>query len=101
MGEIHMYQEFLQYLEEKPSFKSGRYIKASAKHYANAIRTISDEMIEVGMINESIYNIIDVCLLDKVIIKIMKNKNFIEKNQRGDNMYSNALEHFQYFRHYM
>lgn len=94
-----MYEEFLQYLEEKPSFKSGRYITASAKKYADAISTISDEMVEARIINGCLYNIIDVNILDKMIAIIMKNEDFINKNQRGNNMYSNALEHFQYFRH--
>ena len=94
-----MYEDFLKYLEEKPSFKNGRYITASAKKYADAILTISNEMIEVKMIDGSLYNIIDVVLLDRAISKIMSDEEFIQKNKRGRKMYSNALEHFQHYRH--
>lgn len=95
-----MYEEFLKYLMEVPSYKSKRSISSSALKYADAINTISDDMIAADLIKERLYNIVDLKKLDKIIEDIKDNDAFIDKNERGNKMYSNALDHYKYFRYY-
>lgn len=94
-----MYTVFLKYLYENPSFKSGKRISASAKKYADAINSISNDMEEAGLINLNLHDIHDVQELDNTIKLILENDFFLKKNHRGNKMYSNALEHYQYFMH--
>jgi len=94
------YKGFKRYLEEIPSFKSGRILSdSSVKKYADSINKISDEMIDINLISKNLYVIDDGDILDDMILRILENDYFIEKNERGDYMYSNALEHYQNYNH--
>ena len=92
-----MYEAFLEYLQKEPSYKSGRSISASSKKYADAIFIISEEMMATGVIERSLYNVTDPNELHKLIIAIFDNQIFIDKNKRGNKMYSNALDHYLHF----
>lgn len=96
-----VYEKFKRFLEENPSFKSGKVLSTSSSiKYADAINKISEEMIANNIINENLFSVQDTDVLNNMIIKILNNKDFIIKNKRGDYMYSNALEHYQYFNHH-
>ena len=66
-----------------------------AKYYG-AIRTISHEMLARGAISKQRQNM-DVFELDIAISAILSHPYFIEKNTRGNHMYSNALKQYRYF----
>lgn len=69
---------------------------SSIYKYTRAVNTISNEMLEEGVIYKSL-----LCMnrieLDLAIISILQNERFIKKNSVGNNMYSNALKQFRYF----
>lgn len=70
---------------------------SSIDKYARAVRTISQEMIQKKVIAKPI-NEMDAFELDIAMSIIMHNPYFIDKNKRGNHMYSNALKQFRYFR---
>lgn len=63
--------------------------------YANAIETISKELIEYNVIDGSLYNIIDPIVLETLKLKYLSIPKFIVKDTRGNRMYSNALNHYK------
>lgn len=72
--------------------------ESSVYKYALAVDSISKEMIGYGVIDKSLreMNALD---LDVFIPRILSDGRFIEKNTRGNNMYSNALKQFRYYAH--
>lgn len=71
--------------------------KSSAYKYSRAIKTISEDMLDCGVINDSFLNIKDVVELSRYINKIKNSDDFILKNDRGNKMYSNALDYYLEF----
>lgn len=63
----------------------------SINRYANAIETIASELGEYGLAKQNLYHISDVNVIDAILL----NPLFQEKNIRGNNMYSAALNHFK------
>lgn len=63
------------------------------KKYFDAINTVSNEMAGWGLDEVDIYSQNDPTYIDK----IMLNRDFIEKNRRGNQMYSAALNHYKKF----
>lgn len=70
---------------------------SSIDKYARAVRTISQEMVEKKIIVKPI-NEMDAFELDIAMAAIMCNSYFVDKNKRGNHMYSNALKQFRYYR---
>lgn len=70
--------------------------ESSIYKYSGAVRTISREMLELGVTSKPLFNM-SVFELDIAIYNITNNKYFIDKNLRGDHMYSNALKQYRYF----
>ena len=72
--------------------------ESSVYKYALAVDSISKEMIGFGVIEKPLreMNALD---LDYFIPQILSDPRFIEKNTRGNNMYSNALKQFRYYAH--
>lgn len=70
---------------------------SSIDKYARAVRTISQEMIQRKIISKSITEM-DAFELDIAMSNIVRNPHFIDKNKRGNHMYSNALKQFRYYR---
>lgn len=70
--------------------------ESSVYKYTRAVNTISNEMLEQRIINKSLLNM-NIVELDIAINNIFNNMFFIEKNTRGDNMYSNALKQYRFF----
>jgi hypothetical protein len=76
--------DFISWLENTTQLTS-----YSINRYANAIDTISTELSDYGFNGKNLYDV-----TDKVIINsILNNPIFKEKNKRGNNMYSAALNH--------
>ena len=88
-------KEFERWLIECTTTKKGILLSQStAKKYSRAIYTISNEMMENNIINRSLTNILDSFELEKDIRKIRNNDIFIKKNEKGNKMYSNALDYY-------
>jgi 5-methylcytosine-specific restriction enzyme A len=63
----------------------------SIRRYAGAIETLSEELINYGINERNLYNVTDINIIDT----ILNNSVFQEKNNRGNRMYSAALNHFK------
>jgi 5-methylcytosine-specific restriction enzyme A len=59
--------------------------------YAGAIDTLSNELESYGLNASSLYNVSNTLLIDEVL----KQPLFLEKNKRGNRMYSSALKYFK------
>ncbi|MDD6488498.1 MAG: HNH endonuclease [Clostridia bacterium] len=62
--------------------------------YTRAIKSISKDMISIGIISKSLTEM-NRAELDLAIPIILNNSEFIAKNSRGNKMYSNALKQFR------
>ncbi|GMG75481.1 hypothetical protein ShirakiTB12_39490 [Priestia megaterium] len=63
----------------------------SIGRYAGAIDTLSIELGSYGITETSLYNINNIAVIDSII----KDAKFQEKNNKGNRMYSAALNHFK------
>lgn len=72
--------------------------ESSIYKYSRAVNTVSEEMQTLGVISSPLREMTSMDL-DVCIPRILSNSEFIEKNQRGNNMYSNALKQYRYFSH--
>ncbi|WP_391119202.1 McrB family protein [Psychrobacillus sp. L3] len=63
------------------------------KKYFDAINIVSNEMINWGLDRVDIYSLSD----PELINRVMSCNGFIEKNRRGNQMYSAALNHYKKF----
>lgn len=77
--------------------KSTKLAESSVDKYARAVRTISQEMLEQKIISKPILEM-DSFELDIAMALISGNAYFVDKNKRGNHMYSNALKQFRYYR---
>ena len=77
--------------------KSTKLAESSVDKYARAVRTISQEMLEQKIISKPILEM-DSFELDIAMALIAGNAYFVDKNKRGNHMYSNALKQFRYYR---
>lgn len=65
--------------------------------YSRAVISVSNDMIRLGVIDKSLVDM-NTIELDLAIQLILNNPAFIEKNTRGNNMYSNSLKQFRSYR---
>ena len=77
--------------------KSTKLAESSVDKYARAVRTISQEMRDQKIISKPILEM-DSFELDIAMAMIAGNAYFVDKNKRGNHMYSNALKQFRYYR---
>jgi len=97
-----MIKEFEKWLMTCTDTKKGhRLSDSTAYKYSRAIKTISKDMLECGVINVDLLNIKDRLELSKVILKIKDTDDFVTKNERGNKMYSNALDYYLEFVKYL
>ena len=71
-------------------------VESSIYKYTRAINTISREMFDQKVVNKSLLDM-NLVELDIAILNIFGSEYFIEKNLRGNRMYSNALKQYRYF----
>ncbi|WP_307893575.1 HNH endonuclease [Bacillus swezeyi] len=69
----------------------------SVNRYANAIDTISSELVNYGLENINLYNETDIKIIDAVINELLANQEFQKKNNTGNRMYSASLNHYKRF----
>lgn len=72
--------------------------KRTVKHYADGFRITSKEMLEANVISKPLEDM-DMYELDLSIALIMKNQLFIDKDEIGNKMYSNALKRYRCFKY--
>lgn len=77
--------------------KSTKLAESSVDKYARAVRTVSQEMLDQKIISKPILEM-DSFELDIAMALIAGNAYFVDKNKRGNHMYSNALKQFRYYR---
>ncbi|USK29915.1 AAA family ATPase [Bacillus sp. CMF21] len=78
--------EFIKWLEDNTSLSA--YSKG---RYSNAIDVLSKDLINYGVNKKSLYSISDTTIIDS----ILKSPIFLEKNKRGNRMYSAALNYYK------
>jgi len=83
---------FSKWLEIHANLKS-----YSIGRYANAIDTISSELVDYGLPNFKLFNICDISFIET----ILNNPEFQKKNKKGNRMYSTALKHFKKYMEYI
>ena len=69
---------------------------SSIYKYTRAVNTVSNDMLERNIVSKSLLSM-NLVELDIAIYNIFGNTIFIEKNTRGNHMYSNALKQYRYF----
>ena len=82
---------FTNWLKQTTSLKD-----SSIDKYARAVKTISQEMLEQNVIAKALHRM-STFELDIALGTIMRNDYFVDKNTRGNHMYSNALKQYRYF----
>lgn len=70
---------------------------SSIYKYSHAADTVMEEMLELGVIVKPFYEMAEI-EMDIAIAMILRNQHFIQKNTRGNAMYSNALKQYRAFR---
>ncbi len=69
----------------------------SVKKYCRAIRAITKDMLEEGVIDKNLYNISSSLEFERYMDIIYNNNVFVEKDTRGNRMYSVAMKHYLRF----
>lgn len=70
---------------------------SSIYKYSRAVINVSKDMYSIGVINKPLTEM-NTIELDLAIQIILNNPTFVEKNTRGNNMYSNSLKQFRSYR---
>lgn len=66
----------------------------TTKHYSGAIRTISNELYSLGLIETDIYHITDQDTVNSLVDIYLNEKTLTAKDLRGNAMYTNALKRY-------
>jgi predicted restriction endonuclease len=85
-------KEFATWMKENSSLSDSSVYK-----YSRAVNTVSSDMLERGVISESLLEMPSL-ILDRAVSDILKDDAFVLKNTTGNNMYSNSLKQFRLFR---
>ena len=70
---------------------------SSIYKYSRAVINVSKDMYSIGVISKPLTDM-NTIELDLAIQIILNNPTFVEKNTRGNNMYSNSLKQFRSYR---
>ena len=90
-GRMQKLDEFSNWMNDNSNLAESSIYK-----YTGAVNTISNEMVERGVINKSLLQM-NLLEIDISVQNILNNNYFINKNLTGRRMYSNALKQFRYF----
>ena len=85
-------KEFAAWMKENSSLSDSSVYK-----YSRAVNTVSSDMLERGVISESLLEMPSL-ILDRAVSDILRDDAFVFKNTTGNNMYSNSLKQFRLFR---
>lgn len=69
---------------------------SSIYKYNTAVKTISKEMMEIGIINKPLMEM-ELLELELSLTLIFFNEHFLTKDKSGHKMYSNSLKQFKYY----
>ncbi|WP_312645449.1 HNH endonuclease [Hydrogenoanaerobacterium sp.] len=83
--------EFQSWMREHTALSDSSVYK-----YTRAVHTISNDMQSIGVIRKDLLSMTRV-ELDLSIALILSNGDFIAKNNKGNNMYSNSLKQYRLF----
>lgn len=84
-----MENEFLLWMENNLPVSENSRLK-----YARAIRAVSKDMINENVIDKQLYNISSPIEFKSLSNAIFNNSYFISKDDRGNRMYSVAMNHY-------
>lgn len=87
-----MSNEFIEWMIDKKGIA-----ETSARKYVSAITVVSSDMIKRRIIAIDLYQCRSTVVLQDEVEKIRCDPYFQEKNRRGNNMYSVALNHYLEF----
>lgn len=76
--------------------KNCKLSESSVYKYTRAVNSISNDMNNINVIHKGLMSM-NLLELDLAICNILNNDDFIKKNTKGNNMYSNSLKQFRYF----
>lgn len=89
MENLELFKNWLQV--NKPNLAQSTIDK-----YVRAVRTVSNDMLAAEIINKSIIDM-DIDEIDLNIGKILIDDNFVQKDKRGNHMYSCGIKHYRCF----
>lgn len=84
-------ENFSEWMNENTALADSSIYK-----YTRAVNTISNEMLEQGVIYKSLLEMSSV-EYDIAMLNILNHDAFMRKNSVGNNMYSNSLKQFRFF----
>ncbi len=89
---------FNEFLRNERKSNGDPLSPTTIEHYDTAIKTISKDMLSAGIINKPLDQM-EICELDLAVHLILKNNDFIKKNDIGKKMYSNALKRYRCYKY--
>lgn len=87
----------MEALFEKWLIETEKISESSTEKYVRSIRAVSKDMITEGVITQCLYNVKSYDTYCGLMDRIFENKFFIEKNERGNRMYSSAMKKYERF----
>ena len=69
---------------------------STVKHYSQGLKTTSDDMLSSGIIHKRLEKM-NLHELDIAIFRIFNDSQFLAKDKKGNNMYSNSVKKFRAF----
>ena len=87
----------MEALFEKWLIETEKISESSTEKYVRSIRAVSKDMITEGVITQSLYKVKSYDTYCGLMNRIFENKFFIDKNERGNRMYSSAMKKYEKF----
>lgn len=85
-------QDMVDWMKETTSLSDSSIYK-----YSRAVNSVSKDMLDKGVIPTDLFSMSQI-QVDVFVPMILADKDFVEKNRTGNNMYSNALKQYRMFR---
>ncbi|CEG21478.1 hypothetical protein BN1080_00389 [Planococcus massiliensis] len=85
-------EEFINWMEEATSLGP-----STIRSYAGAINTVSKGLKKYNHLSGTLYNLNNPTEFETLTIKYFSIQEFIDKDSRGNKMYSNALKYYKRF----
>lgn len=87
---------FVDWLKTQTKRSGDLLSNATVEHYAQGLKTISEEMFSRHVINKKLEDM-DINELDLAVVLIFDDPFFKAKDAKGNKMYSNAVKRYRYF----
>ena len=90
MSDFNVLKEYyIRYLRDIRGAK-----ESTVNHYLGALNTISKYLIEKNIVSTSIYEIEEMDELEEIRSYLYRQTDFLEKDERGNRMYSSGLNNY-------